>query len=493
MNVSSDFKLSRIVFLVCISLFGSAPLPAQTPSWPVKTVPLLPEPTGDVVRVSTVPELNSAIANLKSGRTIVIEPGDYLLTRTLVFDGVDSVALRGASGNRNDVILRGKGMRVENYGAVPHVISVFNVRDILIANLTVADAWYHNIHLAGSAGPIRPRIYNVRFLDGGEQLLKVNPGYNPTAFPDTGIVEYCRFEFTDRAKHWYTNGVDVLDGANWIVRDNEFVRIRGPEGILAGGAVLFWHTCYNTIVERNLFYECDFGIIFGLGGGPGNSKRDPDSPYDHIGGVIRNNIVFRREPGDVGISVNHAKDYKIYNNTVILNSTFPWTIEYRFSNSNGEVKNNLTDGQILRRNDAQADLGGNQTGARPAWFLDFDNADLHLSEAAEAAIDKGLPLDEVTDDYDGHPREEPDYLDIGADELGSRSSTGPSPGREKTCDISGDGKIDITDVISFLLLARENPTNPDLDWNGSGDYSIADAISLLLDIMFGNCPAAANH
>ena len=491
MTHSTGLKKAKVIRLLCISLFLAAPLNAQIPSWPVKTVPPLPEPTGDVVRVSTVSELNSAVSNLKSGRTIVVEPGDYQLARALVFDGVDSVALRGATGNRNDVILRGKGMREENYEAVPHVISVFNVKDLLIADLTVADAWYHNMHLAGSAGPIRPHIYNVRFLDGGEQLLKVNPGSNPTAFPDTGIVEYCRFEFTDRAKHWYTNGVDVLDAANWIVRDNEFVRIRGPEGVLAGGAILFWHTCYNTIVERNLFYECDFGIIFGLGGGPGNSKRDPDSPYDHIGGIIRNNIIYRAEAGDVGISVNHAKDYKIYNNTVILNTTFPWTIEYRFSNSNGVIKNNLTDGQILKRDDAQGELEGNQTRAQADWFVDFDNVDLHLSEAAEAAIDQGVPLEEVTDDFDGHPRDEPEYLDIGADEFGSLPlEPPPEPGH--SCDFSGDGNIDIADVIAFLLLARNNPADPQLDWNGNGSYTLGDAISLVLDIMFGECPAIAN-
>ena len=170
---------------------------------------------------------------------------------------------------------------------------------------------------------------------------------------------------------------------------------------------------------------------------------------------------------------------------MILNSTFPWTIEYRFSNSNGEIKNNLTDGQILKRNDAQGELGGNLTRAQADWFADFDNVDLHLSEAAEAAIDKGVPSDEVTDDFDGHQRDEPEYLDIGADEFGS---LGPEPQSGQSCDFSGDGKIDIADVISFLLLARANPTHPELDWNSDRSYTIADAISLLLDIMFGECP-----
>ncbi|MEA2062139.1 MAG: hypothetical protein U9P14_00450 [Gemmatimonadota bacterium] len=423
------------------------------------------------------------MSNLKTGRTIIIHPGDYRLTRSVYIDGVDSVSIRGATGNREDVILRGKGMTNEaGKGSVPHVIATGNADDLLVADLTVADAWYHNMHLAGSRGPQRPHIYNVHFLDCGEQMLKVNPGYNPTAFPDTGIVEYCRFEYTDRAKHWYTNGVDVLDAANWIVRDCEFVRIRGPEGVLAGSAVLFWHTCYNTVVERNFFYECDFGVTYGITAG--SSKRAPDSGWDHVGGIIRNNIIFRKESGDVGISVNHAKDYKVYNNTVILNGTFPWNIEYRWSNSSGEIMNNLCDGSIYRRNEAKGDLAGNITNARPSMFLDFDNIDLHLDESgAGAAIDAGVPLDEVIDDWDGHPRDEPDYLDIGADEWNSVPAE-----NGKTCDINGDGSYNIIDVVALLLLAHEDLDDPRVDWNGDGAYTVTDAVALLLDIMNGDCP-----
>ncbi|MBN2289767.1 MAG: DUF4091 domain-containing protein, partial [Candidatus Glassbacteria bacterium] len=67
----------------------------------------------------------------------------------------------------------------------------------------------------------------------------------------------------------------------------------------------------------------------------------------------------------------------------------------------------------------------------------------------------------------------------------------PPPASEKTCDFSDDGRIAINDVIFFLLMARDNPENPDLDWNGDGRYSISDAIALLIDIMKGTCPDAA--
>ena len=58
-----------------------------------------------------------------------------------------------------------------------------------------------------------------------------------------------------------------------------------------------------------------------------------------------------------------------------------------------------------------------------------------------------------------------------------------SPG----CDINGDGQINIVDVIQFILSARDDSSNPVYDRDGNGSYGIQDAISLLLDILSGNC------
>ena len=474
-------RLTRSAFFsACMSLLifaGSLLAIEPSDTGPMyKQAPALPPPTGEVLNVSTVSELNSAIANLKDGQTIVLAAGEYKLTSLLVINGPDNVSIRGATGNRDDVIIRGKGMAEENYGMVPHCFEVGNSDDLLIADLTIADAWYHNIHLAGSAGPIRTHLYNLRLMDCGEQLLKVNPGYNPTAFPDSGLVEYCRFEFTDRAKHYYTNGVDVLDGADWIVRDCEFYRIRGPVGVLAGSAVLFWHYCIDPIVERCYFEECDFGITMGLGGGPGNSKRFPDSDLDNEGGIIRNNIVFRKEAGDIGISVNHAKDYVIANNTVILNNTFLWNIEYRFSNSTGIICGNLSDGSILKRNEAQGTLSDNITNPQAAWFVDPENGDFHLTDAAADAIDQVELLDLVEYDYDGHPREDPELGDVGADEYDSL------PAATDRGDINGDGTLNIADAIQLILKGLADSSDPAADFNGDGIYTITDAISLILYI-----------
>ena len=52
-------------------------------------------------------------------------------------------------------------------------------------------------------------------------------------------------------------------------------------------------------------------------------------------------------------------------------------------------------------------------------------------------------------------------------------------------DINQDGNVNIVDVIALLLMARENPNDPQVDYNGDGSWSIADAIAMLLNIRYG--------
>jgi hypothetical protein len=62
----------------------------------------LPAPTGTIVNVSTVAQLQSAVASMASNRTIVIAPGTYNLTATLYINGAfTNVGIRGATGNRS--------------------------------------------------------------------------------------------------------------------------------------------------------------------------------------------------------------------------------------------------------------------------------------------------------------------------------------------------------------------------------------------------------
>ena len=116
--------------------------------------------------------------------------------------------------------------------------------------------------------------------------------------------------------------------------------------------------------------------------------------------------------------MNYSRDFKILHNTVTLNGTFPWgAIEYRFTTSNGEIRNNLTDAPIWRRDGAWAALSDNVTDAALSWFAAAGSGDLHLRPDALAAIDRAPVLPAVRLDFDGEERPAGARADAGADEV----------------------------------------------------------------------------
>ena len=257
------------------------------------------------------------------------------------------------------------------------------VRDITIANLTVRDVYYHCLIL--NAGTQAPRVYNVRFMDAGEQIVKGNPD-GAGGGVDDGVVEYSVFEFSTTSRDGYTNGVDILTGRGWKIRHNLFRNIRAPQGALAGPAVLMWRNAADTITEGNTFIDCQRAIAYGLDAVNGN---------DHAGGIIRNNFVYRHasQAGDAGIIVWASPDTVVANNTILLSGTYPNAIEYRFAAStNVSISNNLTDSVIARRDDATGTVANNYTQATAAMFVAAESGDLHLVPTATAAIDVGTAV-----------------------------------------------------------------------------------------------------
>lgn len=247
---------------------------------PVLCTPL-PPPTGTVIQVSTVAELQSAVSNLTSNSTILIADGVYDLSNTLIIDGgVTDVTLRGASGNREAVVLRGRGMTNSSYGNTPHGFLIRKSNRVTIADLTIRDFYFHNVQIQGEQDAQATRLYNLKLIDAGEQLVKVSSGGPPAPYADDGVVECSYLGYTDRSRDWYTNGVDVLAGARWVIRDNVFENIRAPQGQLAGPAILMWRNSIDTIIERNLFIECDRAIAIGLSSPDPDRARDGNTQYD---------------------------------------------------------------------------------------------------------------------------------------------------------------------------------------------------------------------
>ncbi len=407
-------------------LLASPASPSQLPD----AAPPLADPPGitQTVTVSNAGELAAAVQNLQSNTKVVLQPGVYQLQQQLWITGAQNVVFRGATGNRADVVVQGHGM---SDASVPHGFEVANAQNLLFADLSVGAVYYHPFQLHGELGCANVRIYNCRIFDAGEQLVKGTFNFSPNTGVNGGRVEYCVIEYTTTARSDYTNGVDVLAGDDWVIRHNLFRNIRAPAGGgLAGPAILMWAGCENTLVEGNTFVNCERGVSLGL------IDQSGAIPYDHVGGIVRNNVFYRRpgQSGDVGIHLADCPNARVLNNTVICSGTYGAPIEIRYPQTTGAVvANNLCDGQILVREGASGSIAWNFIAATDAMFVDAAGGDYHLAATAVEAIDQGDSRGDVAEDWDGGARPQGAGWDLGADERGS------GPGGGGGAPVSGGG------------------------------------------------------
>jgi hypothetical protein len=404
-----DFELCRPRVLI-LALAVTVATVGVAAGASVLSPPQLPAPAGAIINVSTESQLQAAVKSVSANGTIMIAPGTYRLTGTLYLNGTyTNVTIRGASGNRDDVVIVGPGMSNASYGSAPYGIwTGGNVRGITVANLTVRDFYYHPIIF--NAGTQSPRVFNVHLINAGEQFVKANPDGQGGGV-DNGIVEYCVIEYETTSKDYYTNGVDVVTGKNWTVRNNLFRRIQAPAGALAGPAVLMWTGSQNSLTEGNTFIDCQREIAYGL---------IDQATFDHSGGIIRNNFIYRSKSvaGDAAIGIGDSPSTQVLHNTIVVSATYPNAIEYRFAGSAGVViANNLTDAAITARDGASATVTGNYTKATLAFFMNPTAGDLHLVSTAAAAIDKASTPTNCQIDWDGDTRPQGASADIGADEF----------------------------------------------------------------------------
>jgi hypothetical protein len=322
------------------------------------------------------------------------------------------------------VVLAGKGMDNANHGGVPFGVWS-NSKSTTIAHLTIRDTYDNEIIF--NPGAHAAHVYSVRLINSGSQFIKSNPqDVNAGKGNDNGVVEYCWFEYTGNppADHGagvgYFNGISAHAAKNWIVRKCVFKNLHNPDGTAYSWnpAVLFWRNSSNTVTEQNTFLNVDRAVAYGL---------DNSVLYrDHNGGVIRNNFVYlapgffsanRKASSDGTIIAWNSPGTQIDHNTLLLNQNTFYSIEFRFTTtSDAAARNNLSDTPVHLRDSANATLNGNIEKTTPDFFVNAAAADLHLIPSAAAAMNKGIPVNTVTNDFDGELRPSTN-VEIGADEL----------------------------------------------------------------------------
>jgi hypothetical protein len=355
---------------------------------------------------------------------LLIQPGVYSM-QDFVHVASPGVSLRGATGDRDDVILDFGGMAGGHFGIL------VDADDVTIADLTIRNAQDHGVSIQGRD---RPVLYNLHIQDIGDQLVKVNPAGDGS---EDGLLACSRLEYTTAAPNEYTNGISAHNAHRWVVRDNQWLRIRTP-GNSPVPAILFWSGSSDTVVERNLLVDCAQGISFG------NASHGPG---DHFGGVVRNNVIYASLPHDVVIEMVHAEGWLVAHNTALLLDPGPgqtWGMEARFADSQGIFAYNLSNMDVLPgRDGAQGVELGNVTSATAAWFVDAASADLHLLPAATGALDQAASLPEVPLDYDGDVRPIGPAPDVGADEYSSPAPLAPT-GLRVTRAVTATGVLSVT-------------------------------------------------
>lgn len=365
--------------------------------------PTLPAPQGDVISVRSAEELHEAIASVKVGTTVLLQPGRYVLRHVLSIT-TDNVTVRGIDGGCESVHLVGAGMDNPDHQGVRFGFWI-NASRTTIANMTISDIYLHPIQINGDANS--PRIYNVRLVNAGQQFIKSNPNAVGEGVDD-GVVEYSVMAYSNgppKTYHegtgmGYTNGVDVHVGKNWRISNNVFKNFHTPDGAdyLWNAAVLMWRGAAHTVTENNIFIDVDRAIAYGLG----------DQPLDHVGGVIRNNVVFmseglysrkRRLQSDAALIVWHSPGTQVLHNTIVTNGNTGYAIETRFDSTELVVANNLTDGPVVHsegritRNLCRftslcvGQMSSyeplNVMNARPSWFVDIASGDARLTREAD--------------------------------------------------------------------------------------------------------------
>jgi Right handed beta helix region len=381
-------------------------------SWFPKAPPL-PRAEGPSVEVSDVRGLIKAVREVRSGQTILVADGHYMMPHYIEI-AADNVTLRGASGHRERVIIDGAQSRDGE------LLGIRACSGVTIANLTIQNIKWNGFKINSQTNVQKLTIYNCiihNIWQRGVKGVKVPPENRDAVRPKRCRVQYCLFynnrpkqlsdDAADIAKGNYIAGIDVMYAKDWVISDNVFVGIQGRtyEG---RGAVFLWYDSQDCVIERNVIIDCDVGLQLG------NPHRERGTVYHCIRCIARNNFITRAP--EAGIVTVYTKDCKVLNNTIYdPESRMGRLIRTVFTNDGLLIANNLLSGpKMSLESKSKVTFLNNVIGDFTHVFVDPGHGNLHLSSIAAGVVDRGLPLTEVVEDIDGQPRG--NKPDIGADE-----------------------------------------------------------------------------
>lgn len=385
-------------------------------------------PNAIVVTPGDAPELRSIIDAAPAGGTVLFESGTYAMDGAHLWITTEGLTLRGATGNRDDVVLDGGYQSTQ-------MITV-RASNVTIADMTLRRPYTHAVHVSGvpdgETGDVdNVWLHNLHIQDPGQQAVKINASAG--SYADDGTMSCSHLEMTSAGRskvrdNCYTGGFDAHYAQSWTVRDNLIEGFWCETGLSEHG-IHFWNQGRDQRIERNEIRNCARGIGLGLAemGGERDYGEDlcPNAVgyVGNYGGLIENNTVWAADEGlfdseygfDSGIALTQSCASVVRWNTVWSSQAPYSSIEWRYANTSALIDGNLVSHDLRSREGGQASLAHNIADAPAAWFADAARGDLHLVEGADP-IDAGGDLAPGSSwlDFDGDRRVV--VADVGADE-----------------------------------------------------------------------------
>jgi hypothetical protein len=115
---------------------------------------------------------------------------------------------------------------------------------------------------------------------------------------------------------------------------------------------------------------------------------------------------------DAGIELAWVDGVKLYNNTVWREDLKGRGIRCIEKIHNADIANNLIRGALQLTGGETSK--SNLVGPMESWFIDPAAGNLRLAAQVAEAVDQGIALPELADDFDGRPRDS--RPDLGASE-----------------------------------------------------------------------------
>lgn len=349
------------------------------------------------IQISNVEEFTNAIKNAGPGDTLVLAKGSYSIPSNLscTKNGTATQPITITAAKLGDVVLNFdavEGFKVSGSHWIFEKLEMHGVCE----NDSKCE---HVFHITSGA---HHTIIRENILEGFNAHIKGNGDGDPRVYPNDVRIE--NNEFFSKAPRQTSNPVtpiDVVGGKRWIIGHNYIHDFEKAQGNKISYAAFLKGNSSDGIFSHNLIV-CEslhkggvrLGLSFGGGGTGGKYCEEGSCRTEHRNGKMFNNIIVNC-PADVGIYINKGENIQIYNNTLFNTKG----IDVRFDSSKVDLRNNLLDGKIRKRNGGKATLSHNiQQGNLAAWFKDGGKLDFTLVDG-EKFVDKGESITSISDDF----------------------------------------------------------------------------------------------